>query len=232
MPNFVHLRRQALKLLAPVAVVLTSGVVMNQVATRTAEAWSFGASPTEAFAIDGFAGTGGEGPGGSRVLEDASGNIFVVGLTAGTIDVDPGSGTTLVGDGATDAVSYVAKYSPTGTFLWTHDWKPSGSNELWVYSADVGPSGSIILGGDVRGTTGMDLDPTSGSDLVTSVSSVPFLLRLNADGTYGWGSSFPVTSGGTGSIPVLDVTSTGAIIAGINFENTLTLPGQPGISSA
>jgi hypothetical protein len=155
-----------------------------------------------------------------------------VGLTAGTIDVDPGSGTTLVGDGATDAVSYVAKYSPTGTFLWTHDWKPSGSNELWVYSADVGPSGSIILGGDVRGTTGMDLDPTSGSDLVTSVSSVPFLLRLNADGTYGWGSSFPVTSGGTGSIPVLDVTSTGAIIAGINFENTLTLPGQPGISSA
>jgi hypothetical protein len=232
MTSFARLRRQALQLLVPAAVVLTSGVVINQVSTRTAEAWSFGASPTEAFAIDGFAGTGGEGPGGSRVLEDASGNIFVVGLTAGTIDVDPGSGTTLVGDGATDAVSYVAKYSPTGTFLWTHDWKPSGSNELWVYSADVGPSGSIILGGDVRGTTGMDLDPTSGSDLVTSVSSVPFLLRLNADGTYGWGSSFPVTSGGTGSIPVLEVTSTGAIIAGINFENTLTLPGQPGISSA
>jgi hypothetical protein len=231
MPNFAHLRRQALKLLAPAAVVLTSGVVMIQVATRTAEAWSFGASPTKAFAFDGFAGTGGEGTGDSRVLEDASGNLFVVGLTAGTIDVDPGAGTTLVGDGVTDAVSYVAKYSATGDLLWARDWEPSGSNELWIYSADVGPSGYIILGGEVRGTTGMDLDPTSGSDLVTAVSSDPFLLRLNADGTYGWGTSFPVTGGGAGNIPVLDVSSTGAIVAAMSYENTLTLFGTP-ISSA
>jgi hypothetical protein len=204
---------------------------MNQVATRTAEAWSFGASPTKAFAFDGFAGTGGEGTGDSRVLEDASGNLFVVGLTAGTIDVDPGAGTTLVGDGVTDAVSYVAKYSATGDLLWARDWEPSGSNELWIYSADVGPSGYIILGGEVRGTTGMDLDPTSGSDLVTAVSSDPFLLRLNADGTYGWGTSFPVTGGGAGNIPVLDVSSTGAIVAAMSYENTLTLFGTP-ISSA
>lgn len=232
MTSFARLRRLALRLLVSAAVVLASGAVINQVSTDNANAWSFGASPTEAFAIDGFAGTGGEGPGSSRVLEDASGNIFVVGSTAGTIDVDPGTGSAMVGDGATDAVSYVAKYSPTGTFLWAHDWKPSGSNELWVYSADVGPGGSIILGGEVRGTTGMDLDPTSGSDLVTSVSNDPFLLRLNADGTYGWGSSFPVTGGGGGNIPVLDVSSTGTIVAGMNYENTLTLPGQPGISSA
>lgn len=231
MTSFARFRRQALRLLAPVAVLLTSGVVMNQVSTRTADAWSFGASPTKAFAFDGFAGTGGEGTSDSRILEDASGNLFVVGLTAGTIDVDPGAGTTLVGDGATDAVSYVAKYSLTGDFLWARDWEPSGSNELWVYSADVGPSGSIILGGDVRGTTGMDLDPTTGTDLVTAVSSDPFLLRLNSDGTYGWGSSFPVTGGGTGSIPVLDVTSTGAIVAAISYENTLTLFGTP-ITSA
>lgn len=231
MSRFARFRRQALRLFAPVAVLLTSGVVMNQVSTRTADAWSFGASPTKAFAFDGFAGTGGEGTSDSRILEDASGNLFVVGFTAGTIDVDPGAGTTLVGDGATDAVSYVAKYSSTGDFLWARDWEPSGSNELWVYSADVGPSGSIILGGDVRGTTGMDLDPTTGTDLVTAMSSDPFLLRLNADGTYGWGSSFPVTGGGTGSIPVLDVTSTGAIVATISYENTLTLLGTP-ITSA
>ena len=231
MPNFAHRRRQAFRLLAPVAVVLASGVVMNQVATRTAEAWSFGASPTKAFAFDGFAGTGGEGTGDSRVLEDASGNLFVVGLTAGTMDVDPGAGRTLVGDGVTDAVSYVAKYSPTGDFLWARDWEPSGSNELWIYSADIGPSGYIILGGNVRGSTGMDLDPTSGSDLVTTVSNDPFLLRLNADGTYGWGSSFAVTGGGAGSIPMLDVSSTGAIVAALSYENTLTLFGTP-ISSA
>jgi hypothetical protein len=231
MSRFARFRRQALRLLAPVAVVLASGVVINQVSTRTAEAWSFGASPTKAFAVDGFAGTGGEGTSDSRILEDASGNLFVVGLTAGTIDVDPGAGTTLVGDGATDAVSYVAKYSSTGDFLWARDWEPSGSNELWVYSADVGPSGSIILGGNVVGNTGMDLDPTTGTDLVTAVSSDPFLIRLNADGTYGWGSSFPVTGGGTGNIPVLDVFSTGAIVAVISYENTLTLFGTP-ITSA
>lgn len=224
-------RRQSLRLLAPLAVVLASGVVMNEVSTRTAEAWSFGASTTEAFAIEGFAGTGPEGTGSSRVLEDASGNIFVVGATAGTIDVDPGAGTTLVGDGVTDAVSYVAKYSPTGALMWAHDWKPSGSNELLIYSADIGPDGYIILGGDVRAVSGMDLDPTSGVDSVTSAASSPFLLRLNADGTYGWGSSFPVTGGGTGNIPVLKVSSTGSIVAGITFENTLTLFGTP-ITSA
>lgn len=231
MTSFARLRHQLVQLLVPLAVVLASGVAVNQLSAPKAEAWSFGSSSTKAFAIDGFAGVGSEGTGDSQVLEDASGNIFVVGLTAGTIDVDPGAGSTLVGDGVTDAVSYVAKYSSTGEFLWARDWEPSGSNELWVYSADVGPSGSIILGGDVRGTTGMDLDPTTGTDLVTAVSSDPFLLRLNADGTYGWGSSFPVTGGGTGSIPVLDVTSTGAIVAAISYENTLTLFGTP-ITSA
>lgn len=224
-------RRQSLRLLVPLAVVLSSGVVMSEVSTRTADAWSFGASTTEAFAIEGFTGTGPEGTGSSRVLEDASGNIFVVGATAGTIDVDPGAGTTLVGDGVTDAVSYVAKYSPTGALMWAHDWKPSGSNELWIYSADIGPDGYIILGGDVSAASGMDLDPTSGVDSVTSAASSPFLLRLNADGTYGWGSSFPVTGGGTGNIQSLKVSSTGSIVAGITFENTLTLFGTP-ITSA
>jgi hypothetical protein len=231
MTVLARLRRQSLRLLAPLAVVLASGVVMNEVSTRTAEAWSFGASTTEAFAIEGFAGTGPEGTGSSRVLEDASGNIFVVGATAGTIDVDSGPGTTLVGDGVTDAVSYVAKFSPTGAFLWAHDWKPSGSSELWIYSADVGPGGYIILGGEVSATSGMDLDPTSGVDPVTAARSDPFLLRLNADGTYGWGSSFLVTGGGTGNIPVLEVSSTGSIVTGISYENTLTLFGTP-ITSA
>lgn len=231
MTRFAQLRRLFLRHVVPVTAILISGVAVSQATSGMATAWSFGASSTKAFAIDGFAGISGEGAGNSQVLEDASGNLFVVGTTAGTIDVDPGSGTTLVGDGSTDPISFVAKYSATGQFQWAHDWDKSGSNEVYVYSADVGPGGYIVLGGDLVGPTGVDLDPTSGVDTVTTTANEPFLLRINADGTYGWGSSFPVSGGGSGNARYVDVSSTGAIIAGISYTNTLTLLGTP-ITSA
>ncbi len=231
MTRFAHMRRQFLRHVVPATAVLISGVAVSQISSGTATAWSFGASTTKAFAIDGFAGVGGDGAGSSQVLEDASGNLFVVGTTAGTIDVDPGTGTTLVGDGSTDPISFVAKYSATGQFQWAHDWDKSGPNEVYVYTADVGPGGYIVLGGEVAGSTGADLDPTSGVDTVTTTANDPFLLRINADGTYGWGSSFAVSGGGYGTARYVDVSSTGAIIAGISYSNTLTLLGTP-ITSA
>jgi hypothetical protein len=203
-----------------------SGVALSQVSTNSASAWSFGESPTKAFAVDGFAGTNGEGTRVTQVLEDESGNIFRVGTTAGTVDVDPGAGTTFVGDGDTDAVSFVAKYSAYGDFLWAYDWKPVTTNELLVQSAAIGPGGYLVVGGNLRATTGFDLDPTSGTDSETTTSLDPFILRLNADGSYGWGSTFPVTGGGDVGLPALFVSTTGAITAAFNFEGSLSLPGS------
>jgi hypothetical protein len=231
MNPFARAGSRLLRRVVPLIALGVSGVVMSQTATENAHAWSFGESPTAAFAVDGFAGASGEGSGQSQAIEDASGNIFRFGSTAGTIDVDPGVGTTLVGDAVTDSVFYVAKYSSTGSFLWAHDWKPAGSNELVITDMSVGPDGYLIVGGYVSAPSGMDLDPTSGGDVVTSTAVQPFLLRLNADGSYGWGETFVVSSGAEGSIGNLSVSSTGAITATVYFENTLTLFGASLVSA-
>lgn len=232
MAQLVHRSMRSCRALVTAAVVvLVIGVALNENSSRTALAWSFGTSPTKAFATDGFAGVSGDGSGESHVLEDASGNIFRVGSTAGTFDVDPGTGTTLVGNGVADPVHYVAKYSSSGDLMWAHDWKPVGSSELYITTASVGPGGYIVLGGYVAATAGMDIDPTGGVDSVTTATFDPLIMRLNADGTYGWGTSFPVTGGGGGDVNSLSVSATGVITAAIRFENTLSLFGTPIVSA-
>ncbi len=51
---------------------------------------------------------------GESVATDASGNVFVTGRFFGTVDFGGGA---LVSAGNTDI--FVAKYSPTGTHLWS-----------------------------------------------------------------------------------------------------------------
>ena len=207
-------------LVCVVAVVLVGCFAVDFSSSR-ARAWGFGDSPTTAFGLEGFAGAE-FGAQGGTVVEDANGNFFLVGTTAGTLDVDPSSTTLLVGDGS-DALSFVAKYSTSGSLLWAHHWPLSSGRNLSVFSYALGADGSIILGGE---TPSYDLDPTSGVDSVVTTGYYPFIMRINADGSYGWGHTYPLSgSSPSGQVRHLQTTASGEIIASFEFEGTMSLLG-------
>ncbi len=73
------------------------------------------AQPPTEVATFGFAFRLGSGSGdsGAAIASDAAGNVYVVGLSGGSIDFDPSGGTTnLSGD------VFIAKYTATGSLVW------------------------------------------------------------------------------------------------------------------
>lgn len=87
---------------------------------------------------------------------DASGNIYLTGTFGGTIDLDPGTGTseyTTVFDN-----SFVVKLDAAGDFVWG---KHIASDETVIaYSVDVNGSGNVTLSGYMETTTDFNPDPT------------------------------------------------------------------------
>lgn len=81
---------------------------------------------------------------------DAQGNIFVCGSFLNTIDLDPGAGTSShTSNGDRDA--YVAKYSPTGQFLWGYAF---GSTHIDICTALAvqQSTGNVTVVGQFQGT--------------------------------------------------------------------------------
>ena len=62
---------------------------------------------------------------------DNSGNVYQVGSFTGTVDFDPGAGTTnLTAVGGQDA--FVEKLDSTGKLLWVKTLLPDGIKALWI----------------------------------------------------------------------------------------------------
>ena len=66
-----------------------------------------------------LSGTGTKPSSGVSITTDASGNIYLIGKFTDSIDLDPGPGIFKVGsNGSSSEASFVAKYSPSGSFIW------------------------------------------------------------------------------------------------------------------
>ncbi len=117
---------------------------------------------------------------------DAAGNIIVVGTFKSTADLDPGSGAATFSSISVND-SYISKYSPDGTFLWTAPllgW--AGSNNT-IKSVTTDAAGYIYACGHFNGT--VDFDPSSGGSLLQASSSGSddiFIVRLDIDGNFSW----------------------------------------------
>lgn len=81
---------------------------------------------------------------------DSSGDVYIAGVvTKGTVDVDPGSGTTNVT--ADNQTAFVAKYDTDGSFLWVETY--ASNRSVSALSLTVDTQGGVFVAGDFTGTT-------------------------------------------------------------------------------
>ncbi len=138
-------------------------------------------------------------PGGIDL--DASGRVLTTGRFSGTVDFDPGVGTSPLQSAGLEDV-FVARFRPDGA----HDlaFRLGGLALDGGHRVVVDAAGDILVGGWFRDTT--DFDPGAGTALVTAAgtggASDLFVAKYRADGGFVWTRTLggQVTGGESGSI--------------------------------
>ncbi len=158
---------------------------------------------------------GWSGPDFARaVVADGSGNAYVTGYFAGTVDFDPASTSAgRIANGASDIS--VAKYSPTGALVWVYSI--GGTDSDTPFDIKLGSSNGVYVAGTVSAgavCSGLQVRNNGGHDIL--------LLRLNAAGTCDWALGI----GGSGEDqaqsmlvePSGDVVVTGSFSGTVDFD--------------
>lgn len=156
---------------------------------------------------------------GKVVKTDDSGNVFIAGGMAGTIDFDPGAGTTNLSGNL-----YVAKYSAAGDLIWARTL----TGEFGYFGGDIAidGSGSVFVASSFQNT--VDFDPGAGVfNLNAGDSKDGFILKLTSGGSFSWVR----TLGGTGEADTygIAIDPAGNLVASGTFAGTIDF--DPGASS-
>ncbi len=121
----------------------------------------------------------------TAVITDDENNIFMSGIIAEEIDLDPGPDTdNRSAVGAWDGI--LVSLDQDGNYLWGHNWGSVNSGSIdYVFSRGIavfGTSGVYVTGifdGDI------DFDPGSGTDIHSSTSTwASFVMKFRPDGLW------------------------------------------------
>ena len=137
---------------------------------------------------------------GLNLVLDNSGNVFVTGYFASTVDFDPSSTTVnLTSAGSNDI--FIAKYNSSGDYLWAS--KIGGTGSDYGYSLAWDGSGNVVLTGIFQGT--VDFDPSANTSTLTSAGGNDiFIAKYSSSGTYVWAKGMGGTGTDQGTSLVLD----------------------------
>ncbi|APZ96389.1 right-handed parallel beta-helix repeat-containing protein [Fuerstiella marisgermanici] len=124
---------------------------------------------------------------GNDISLDAAGNIYSVGHFSGTVNFDPGAGTSALSTSTpSDNLNwdaYLLKLDSNGDFVWARNWGADGldrGNDLAVDSA-----GDVYLIGSFLET--VDFDPGAGVMNLTSTGSEDgFVVKMDSAGDLVW----------------------------------------------
>lgn len=121
------------------------------------------------------------------VTTDASGNVITVGYYVDSTDLDPTSSSIFVipsPDKSAEDI-FVNKLDASGNLVWSKSI--TGGKYKRANKVVTDASGNIYITGGFCGTT--DFDPSSAVFNLTAASTLVhdvFVMKLNADGTFGW----------------------------------------------
>lgn len=157
----------------------------------------------------------------------ASGYVYIGGGFQGTVDFDPGPGTTnLTSVGSNDM--FFAKYTSTGDLVWVN--KFGGNGDDYVFGLALGENDSVIIAGYFGSTTAVDFDPGTGTALLGPASIVDGLVaKYDSSGNYAWANRIF----GTSVDNIYDVVLDGdqnIYVTGTHTSGTLTFSTTPAIS--
>ncbi len=158
---------------------------------------------------------------GYSIAVDASGNVYTAGIFKGTVDFDPGSGTTnLTSAGNDDA--FISKLDASGNFIWAKSFGGTGvdlANSIFIDAI-----GNLYVTGAFQGT--VDFDPGSSTNNLTSIGSPDaFIIKLSGSGNFIWAKQFGGTIRATGNS--IKVDATGSVYTTGFFEGTVDFdPGS------
>ncbi|MEY2703285.1 MAG: hypothetical protein RLY43_1924, partial [Bacteroidota bacterium] len=161
---------------------------------------------------------------GTAVAIDNSGNSYVAGNFAGTVDFDPSANTTnLTSAGGNDI--YICKLNSTGDYVWAKSFGGTGADLITSITLDS--DNNIYTTGSYTGT--VDFDPSNATDTKVSNGNTDiFINKLDVNGDYIWTTSFGGTSADKGTSLIVD--SSNNVITTGTFSTTVDF--NPGVSVA
>jgi len=126
---------------------------------------------------------------------DASGNIYAVGYFTGTVDFDPGPGTSILSTAvATGREDFVLKLTSNRDVVWVKSLNDRNYSISTKMSLDG--TGNIYVTGGFIGT--VDFDPGVGIFSMTSTGDIDmFITKLTTDGNFVWAKRLAATSTST-----------------------------------
>jgi len=160
---------------------------------------------------------------------DSSGNIYITGTLDGSVDFDPGPGTTTLTKTSANSSGdiFVAKYNSDGNLLWAKNMGGDAGHAAygpWSSSIVVDVSGGVYVGGSFMGT--VDFDPGAGTASLTAIygNSDGFILKLDSSGNYLWSKA--VAGPASQTVDSLAVDHSGnLLVGGSHYYATSTIAG-------
>ncbi|OFY85671.1 MAG: hypothetical protein A3F72_12010 [Bacteroidetes bacterium RIFCSPLOWO2_12_FULL_35_15] len=127
--------------------------------------------------------------GGSKIITDSSGNIYVIGGFSGTQDFAPGSAIYNI-TAANTSESFIVKLNNSGNLIWVKTLQLMTGNTYDKISAlgiAVDTIGNVYLNGYFEGT--VDFDPGIGVNNISSTTTLnndAFVCKLDSLGSFVW----------------------------------------------
>ncbi len=161
---------------------------------------------------------------------DAAGNQLVTGSFYGTADFDPGPGTANLSTGNVEPDAFVAKYSPSGAYLWAIQFGGSTLDEGLAIATDA--DGNVYVTGNFRGAN-VDFDPGPGTALLSGYGGqgTIFIAKYSSSGAYLWAITVAGTPG-TGMEMKLDLSGDLCVTGRLSTSDNTTVDFDPGASSS
>ncbi|SEJ37892.1 Por secretion system C-terminal sorting domain-containing protein [Dyadobacter sp. SG02] len=160
---------------------------------------------------------------GNQIKTDGSGNIYVAGLFANTVDFNPGAGVSeLTSPGASAIDAYVLKLASDGSFIWARRMGAAFNDNGTSLSVDG--NGNVFVGGTLGANGGVSDFGALSLPAVTTQTA--FITKLNSAGTFQWVKTIANTA--TSSVSEIEADGAGNIYIGGNASGTMDLDPGPG----
>jgi hypothetical protein len=151
------------------------------------------------------------------VKVDNSGNLYVCGSFNGTVDFDPGVGTTNLVNSDSTADAFVAKYNSIGQLQWVGQLPNCTASALTLDG-----SGNLLLTGSFSQTTDFDFG-SGNTSLTTGTESAAYVAKYTSSGGFSWAARLGGQSAGMSGAAIATDSAGNVYSAGVMSNGSADL---------